>query len=483
MLPRWNVGFDRKALQQKIVGMMPKRFADTAGKSTIFYPVLIFFAMSAGFSLVLIASNPQIFARRAALPAAAGSVLNAASSTIDAHGEIVPLHDLELQSPLSATVFSIAAEEGQSVQKGDVLVRLDDSALQKEIQNAQDELTRAGGAAVALTPAPAASSLNENDARDALNNAYDAGFTNVDDAFVFLPRAMGALHDILYGIDLSPSRTQENMYVYYDLVKLPFPDVEKYRAAAAADYAVAQSAYAKNRASYTAVSRSSGQSVIGELMDETYATLRVVSQSLKSTSAFLSFVDESLKNQTRALPPQLPEAEGRATDATHALNDNLTAVLNAITALKAARSTLEATVRSGASAGSLNTPDTQARAQAAQQKLETAKARLDAYIIRSPVSGKIARVHAQAGSVIQSGGSILTIISEQNIARVTVSGKYTGALQVGGSALVTITHGTVEGKIVRIVEEGSVLFVDIGFLEGEERPNIGMEVSAQLRAP
>ena len=424
-------------------GKLQRFFTGLHGQRTLIAYSAALVAIVGGGAAFALSSHPHLFSRpQVALSAAAYATASTTPTAkrITVSGEVIPLHELGIEALFDAQIRLVDVKDLQSIQKGDALLHLNDDAAQAEIETAKKALA----AAQATSPIPVAASDHVS-----LPDAYDAGFTATSDAALLLTKVMQQQEAILFGEDVSSSHTQENLFAYFDMVKNSFPDAFTYRQAVERDYTAAQIAYKNAHTLYSAVSRTSSESDIDTFMSATYATLQSAAQLLKSSGAFLLFVEENLKNQNKDVPQQLPEGGAETSDIAHAVNDSLTRTLTAITAIKNAKSSAVPVVSADPGA-----------ADAAQRALAAAEAKIDAYIIRSPVSGKIARVHAQGGDSVHSGQELITIISEENIVRVALPASDVAAVHAGQEAVITLANaGAFKGAVMHVDKGG----ISIGF--------------------
>ncbi len=453
MLERF--GFDGKTVREKFQSFI----TGLRGQRAVVAYSAAFMLVVGGGAVFALAAQPHFFSRpQVALSAAASAAASTtAAKVITAQGEIVPLHELGIEAPFTAQIRSIDVTNAEAIQKGTTLVHLNDDAVQTEVETAKKVL------AAAQVPSAAPATTTDH---LSLSDTYDAGFTAASDAALLLAHVMQQQDAFLFGSDVSSSHTQQNLYAYFDMVKNSFPDVQTYQRAVERDYQAAQIAYKSVQAIYNATSRTSPQNDIENFMNATYATLKSAAQLLKSSDAFLSFIAESLKNQNKNVPQQLPEAEAQTSDIAHAVNDSLFANLNTISALKSAKNPV-----------ARETPSDASTVDAAQRALTEAEAKFDAYVIRSPVRGKIAGVHVHANDAVQGGQELITIISEENIVHVALEASDLHAVRAGAKADVTLATGDIlKGTVMHVDESG----VSIGFEKSDARVKPGMSVSVQI---
>ena len=507
-----KLGFDRKAVQERIAGVFPNEFYRRVKRAgSILYAVLIFVAAGIGIWLSIVLSSTTTFSQvRPALQASLGSLgvffgagnTNAnLVATLVVPGQIAALDELPLVSPVSTKVLSIHVKEGQEIVAGTLIARLDDGAAVSALRGAETELALAerdlAQRSTRSFPLPAPSAPDTTSARAAVIASYERSFTDVADTMVHMSWIIDGNHEVLYGDEVSPSRTQQNVHAYSDMVKQSFPDVSRYRAAAENNYQAAHLAYTKNRASYAAASRTSAPQTIEDLTNETYAMLQASAQSLKSTNEFLVFVQEGLQNQNRAVPELLTEAQIGVAERIQTVNDNLESLRNALSALREARDFLTEKEREGMIAPAageevIDEETLQIRVTIAQRDLVLAKVQLEKYVVYAPASGKISGAPIRAGKFVVYGEVLVTVVSPENVAKVVLKESEVGNVHVGQKAVVSfdaIEGFSVEGKVLKVDLKASVaddivvFYALIGFTGDSSKAREGMTVTARIEIP
>lgn len=431
-------------------------------------------------------------------------------TTFSAPGMVTTLDEIEVMSPVSARVLEVAVKEGQEIQAGAVIAKLDDSAARRAIATAQAELTAAKNALVdgekvvvppQPTPPQAAPATPKDTSKEeaVIVLALDQGYTSVADTLINMPWISDGIGDILYGDEVSSSGAQENMYAYADMVKQSFPEVTRYREAAATSYGESRLAYTHARTSYEKAQRNSPPQTLEALMNETYTMLQKNADALKKTNEFLVYVREGLQNQQREIPTPLPEAISGVTDRIQTVNDNIDAMRNALTALREAHTTLAEAqvVEDPQEIAIIETPtpvDTtslQSRVSEAERALSLARAELTKYTVLSPAAGKVGKVDARRGKAVVNGEILVLLVSSDTIARVSLSESQVGNVVIGQEARVTfdgVEGLEINGKVLKVdsratVAEGAVIFYAyIGFTGDSSRARSGMTVTGHFKA-
>lgn len=510
---RWNSG-DASSIGERTRSLFTLTSNESFRKAGAFlYGALIVAVALLGLWLSATLSNVRTFgevrpALQSALAALSGFLggpgqavaTTTPASTITASGAVASLDEMPVLSPASTKVASVHVKVGQMVTTGQLLVKMSDADVQKEIRNAEAALASAKAELSQLdtpaNPAPVAPNTQGSAQAEAdISKAIQSGYVAVSDTFVNATWIMG-VEDILYGTDVSQAGVQQNLYAYADLVKQPFPDVVRYRDAAARDFETARGAYESAKKAFEGVTPNSPHATIESNMQSTQAMLKALAQSLKSTSDFLAFVDARLKDQQRDAPSQLAEHLSGVADRTRTVNDNLEAILNAESALSDARAALSDA--QNPTAGESQAPSANDRAAAAlavsqrEKELAAVKAQLSQLNVMAPVSGRIQSLDAVVGKSFLLGEYVATIAAPQNVARIAVTESEVIKLRPGLPALVSfdaVPGFEQPGKIIQIdsdatIRDGNVTFnVYIAFDAEDPRIRRGMSVTGTIRLP
>ncbi|MCX6731372.1 MAG: hypothetical protein NTX55_00015, partial [Candidatus Parcubacteria bacterium] len=199
-------------------------------------------------------------------------------------GQVSASNQIDLKPKASGNVVYIGVNQGQEVGAGTLLLKLDATDAEKTVRDAQINLDSAKLVLEKLVgPNGTTSPRNKQDAQDNLSKAYDDGFTNVANTFLDLPTNMTGLQNLLFSNDKTLSNgTQANVDYYADAVKGYDPRAIQYSDDTKIKYQLARSKYEKNYEDYKAASRLSSPAAIDALVNETYDTVKSVSDAIKS---------------------------------------------------------------------------------------------------------------------------------------------------------------------------------------------------------
>lgn len=430
--------------------------------------------------------------------------------SVSGTGQVSASNQVDIKTKASGEVLSAYVKAGQEVKSGTLLAQLDSQDAQKSVRDAQSSLDSANLSMTKLQQPATQLSLTQSENalanaqqakvndQDDLSKAYEDAFTNISNAFLDLPTVITGVQDLLYKTTYNSS--QSNLSYYNDLVKKYDENVSIYRDNADSSYQGARTAYDKNFLSYKAASRSDSEVAIETLLNETYNTARLASDSVKNTDNFLSFVKDRLTEHNDNLPSQITTHQASITTYTSKANATLSNLLNSITAIRNAKDTLvsddlmikEKTESLASLKAGTDALDIQSQELSIQQKKNTlldAKATLANYSIRAPFDGVVAAVSIKKGDSASSATSAFTFITKQKLAGITLNEVDVAKVKVGQKATLifdaiedlSITGEVAEVDAIGAASQGVVSYgVKINFDTQDERVKSGMSLAAAI---
>jgi len=467
-------------------------------------------------------------------------------TSVSGSGQISASNQVDIKAKTSGDVVYLGVKLGQEVKSGTSLVKLDASDAQINVRNAEtaletaklqledllaptDELTmlQAENSLVqakdSLTKLKFTQTTNYQNALDAkksaeddLQKAYEDGFNNVSNTFLELPNIITGLQDLLFGFNFST--TQYNLDYYTSIAKLYDEKATQYRDDTYTKYQSARTAYDKNFLDYKSANRSSDKIVIESLISETYETTRSIAEALKSATNLIQFYKDKLTE--RSLRPQTLADTHLSTLSTYTgkTNTYLLNLLSIKSTLQTDKDTITDKERDlkemdqnypldlTASEQSIKEKeqkladlktgptelDIRAQKIIIQQKqdaLTSAKQTLADYFIQAPFDGVVAELSVKKGDSISSGASVITFITKQKMAEVTLNEVDIAKVKTGQKVTITfdaiedlsISGEVIETDAIGTVSQGVVTYnVKIGFDTQDERVKSGMSMSATI---
>ncbi|MFA5050877.1 MAG: HlyD family efflux transporter periplasmic adaptor subunit [Patescibacteria group bacterium] len=467
-------------------------------------------------------------------------------TSVSGSGQISASNQVDIKAKASGDVVYLGVKLGQEVKSGTSLVKLDASDAQVKVRDAEtaletaklqleellaptDELTmlQAENSLVqakdSLTKLKFTQTTNYQNALDAkksaeddLQKAYEDGFNNVSNTFLEIPNIITGLQDLLFGFNFST--TQYNFDYYTSIAKIYDEKATQYRDDTYTKYQSARTAYDKNFLDYKSANRSSDKIVIESLISETYETTRNIAEALKSATNLIQFYKDKLTE--RSLRPQTLADTHLSTLSTYTGKTN-TYLLNLLSIKSTLQTDKDTITDKGrdlkemdqnypldltASEQSIKEKeqkladlkagptelDIRAQKIIIQQKqdaLTSAKQTLADYFIQAPFDGVIAELSVKNGDSISSGASVITFITKQKMAEVTLNEVDIAKVKTGQKVTITfdaiedlsISGEVIETDAIGTVSQGVVTYnVKIGFDTQDERVKSGMSMSATI---
>ena len=428
-------------------------------------------------------------------------------------GQVSVQNQVDVKPKVSGAVLGVGVTNGQRITAGTVLLQIDASDALKAVRDAQTNLESAKlslaklkepADALALTQAQnalAQANESEQTASDRVKKSYDDGFNTVANAFLDLPTIMAGTQDVLYGAaygngqyNMDYYANQVNGVLHYD------GTAPRYRDEVNTKFQSARVVYDKNFADYKAASRDSDPAAISALIDETYATTKVVAEAVKSGSNLIQFYEDKLTE--RNLKPQaladthlalLNTFTGKAS--TQLLNlysikqgiiDNRNALINAQRSITEKRESFDKLVKG---ANALDIKSQELSVTQRQNALADANETLSHYTLRAPFDGVVANVNWHKGDQLSSASTATTLVADQRFAQISLNEVDVAKVAVGQKATLTfdaLPNLTIAGKVAEIdtlgtVSQGVVTYnVKIAMDSQDERVKPGMSVSAAI---
>jgi len=362
-------------------------------------------------------------------------------------------------------------------------------------------------------------------AEDDQVSAKDSAYNAIADTHLDLLNTIASLESILNGHDLDP--VQGNITVLENSIfGVDRDTLLTLTLAAQNDYYAARNAYDLAFDDYSTTSRYSDLDTVRRLEDETVDAVKKVSESAKSENTLFRFVDDAMVRAARTVPTGVKTQETKLADLTSKTDSRLSSLLSSQSSLKnsfvaidsANRTLAERTLalqdlKAGATQDdidaakrdiamkeqSLANVDTgvdplDIRAQeiaveTRQYALQDAEEKLGDYTIVAPFDGVVTDVAAKRGDDVAAGSTVVTVMTEKKLARITMNETDVAKVKEGEKAVLTfdaISDLSVTGEVATVdvvgtVSQGVVSYgVEIGFDVQDERVKPGMTVTASI---
>ncbi|PIR66974.1 MAG: hypothetical protein COU51_00985 [Parcubacteria group bacterium CG10_big_fil_rev_8_21_14_0_10_36_14] len=430
--------------------------------------------------------------------------------SVSGSGKVSSLNQIDIKPKASGDITGVYVKEGQEVKKGTLLFSISSTDAQKSVTDAEISLDSAKiDLEEILEPVDQLTLMQAQNAYDQavssekkaiedLSSSYEDGLSSLTSIFFDLPEIMTDLYDVLFGYDFGTS--QWNIDWYSDTTQNYGGEVLKYKQLAENNYKIAKNSYDKNFDNYKNISGYSETVKIDALTDETHATIKNISETIKSMTNLVNFTKDILEQNGATIPSALLSQQKTLQDYTLSVNKILgtptsikRTIQNAKDAIPKAKITLMEKekaledVKNGADNITIRL-----KTLAVQQKenaLLSAKQNLAEYYPRAPFDGIIADLSVEKNNSFSSGNAGATITTKQKIAEISLNEIDVTDIKVGQKA--TLTFDAVEGlsitgEVVDVDSIGTIsqnivsYAVQIAFDIDDDRIKPGMSVSVSI---
>jgi len=438
------------------------------------------------------------------------------SVSVSGTGQASSLKDVSLIAEVSGDITSVYVDEGEEVNKGDVLFKIDSTEGSQSVKSAQlalesaelaleemqepvDELTLIQ-AENSLTDAQESKEQAENN----LEKSYDDGFNNISNVFLDLPDIMLGLNNVLLSTTISKSSdtsaTQSNIYYYCDSVKAYDSKIVTYEQALYDSYIETKKLYDQNFDDYKNTTRYSSDEDIEKLIIQTYNTVKKISDTIKASNNYIQYYKNILSDLRMTATPYADTHLSLLSNYTSQTNSHLSTLLsskNNINSYKESIVSAERNIKvkelslenTKEGATDLEIRTQKLAIEEKKQALSEAENTLTKYTITAPFDGTISSVDVDRLDVVNSGTTMGSIITNDMIATVTLNEVDIAKIKVGQKVDITfdaLDDVVVEGEVYEVdavgtVSQGVVSYsVKISFDTDNESVKPGMSISANI---
>lgn len=429
--------------------------------------------------------------------------------TVSASGQVSALNQVDIKPKVSGDIVWIGVSAGDSVISGQAIASIDSISAKQAVANAEIDLA---GSKLQFEKNSVQSPIDYQNALDTLATAKDNlstdyidTYNTISNVYLDLPTVITGLDNMLYGYDLSASRSQWNIDVLQNLFSnngaISNDDKNKIQTlsdTAKNDYTEARTKYDSSLKAYKATSRYSSGNDLDNLLIKSADTATAVAEALQSELNFLAeIIDLSqLYKQNLSSSVNTMQTNGRSyLSTTNGVLNNLLSQKKTIDTDKKSIITDEQNIKLlevGNPTGN-NPIDLQISKNSIakqEQALSDLKTELGYYTIRAPFTGMISSVAIKKNDTVGTGTIVATIITKQQMALLTLNEVDAAEVAVGQKAVLTFDAipeltltGTVSEKdTVGTVSQGVVSYtVKISFDAQDSRVNPGMTVNASIQ--
>jgi len=402
--------------------------------------------------------------------------------SVSGSGEVSALNQIDVKSKVSGEMVYIGAKLGQEVRVGTLLAQIDSTDAQESVRDAElalENVKLALQKMEGMTTDEGSMRGVEEKAEEELSKTYDNAVNTLDNIFLDLEDIMTELNDLLFSYDYEVN--QSNI-VYYANTAGSYNGISfQYQNETLNKYQSATSAYEKNFQNYRLINGSSDTGKIESLINETYTTLKQISEALKDATNLLKLYQNQLT---------LHNLTPKSLSDTHL--SNLSSYLSKVNSYVSNLLSIKNTIVSDKEAlfnTTFDISDQELQVTKAENALADAKEKLSDYYVRAPFNGVIAATDIKKGDTIGSSTIIATLITKQKIAEISLNEVDIAKIKINQKATLTfdaieglnITGEVAEVDTLGTVNQGVVSYnVKIGFDTQDDRIKPGMTVSASI---
>lgn len=401
------------------------------------------------------------------------------TTSVSASGQVSAQSQINLQFKASGTLVYLGVKNGDNVSAGKLIAQLDTSSQQETIQSAESSLQSTQISLQKIQGQNSSTPLNKQNAQRTLDQDYQTGYNTISTTFTTLPAIMTGLKSILFGTTFNGYQQNIDYYAYsaytYD------NNSTVYGNSAKNSYGSASTAYDQNFLDYKNITRSSDNGTINSMIQETYNTVKNISQAVKDANNLIQFYKDTLTKYNIKTNAQadtdIASLNGYASQVDSTVNSLLSIQNSIISDTQALANT------------DLDLQSAQLNLQQQQNSLAAAKSDLANYFIYAPYAGTVGNVNVQKLDNVGSGTAVATLITNQKIATISLNEVDVAKVQTGQQAMLTfdaVPDLTIAGTVAEInpigtVSQGVVTYtVKIAFDTQDARIKSGMSVNVEI---
>lgn len=377
-------------------------------------------------------------------------------SSVSGTGYVSAENQIDVKSKVSGDVTYIVIKSGDKVFKGQLLAQVDSRDALLTLQNAQisyDKLVK-----------PADQDDIEMAEEDILKS-YNDSWNAISSVFLDMSNIISGVKEMLYGI---------NGYLNDQNIRTLDDTALDYGKRSGVNFDKAKNLYEEAIVEYKSLNRSSPQSDIDRLMENTYNMVKQTADTLKDARNAINYISGQYPNYISSIGTT---ASLNINTWSAETNTALSSILSAENSVLTNKKILK-DLKKGADA-----LDIESEALALKQKQYA----YGDYFIRAPFDGVIAKVGVKVGNPV-SGATVATIVSNKNIAEIPLNEIDAVNVKIGKRVSLSfdaVPGLTLEGEVsevdlVGIVSQGVVTYnIKVSF-DSNIRVKSGMSISASI---
>ena len=418
--------------------------------------------------------------------------------SVSGSGQVSVLDQLDIKSKTSGEVEAVYIEKSEGVKAGKLIAKLDDSDAQRAVSDAERNLRTAK---IQLEELYRNTLDTKQEAEDNLEKAHEDAFNTIMNAFLDLSPMIIGLHNITSSYEIADNETSVtydwNTAVllrsissygpkYYELEKIVGKTQEGYKAA--------RKAYDKSFESYKNASRYSEKDVIEALLKETQETTKTIAELIKSETNLLDVYVDYCRQSNLPVFSKVSEYQLNLNSYNSKINNHLSSLLSVQRTIEDNKETKidaeqDLTEMDNDDPNNLDIRTAKVNIQQKEDALISAKQELTDHYIYTPLGGIVADVKIKKGDSVSAGTALVSIITQQKIAEITLNEVDAAKVKTGQKTTLTfdaLPELSISGKVIEVdtvgqVSQGVVSYgVKIVFDNQDERIKPGMSVTADI---
>lgn len=422
--------------------------------------------------------------------------------SVSGTGQISASNQIDLKPKVSGEITSTNIKVGQEVKTGQILIYLDNTDAKKDVADARLDLEEnklkldKDAAQAPIDYERKQESLKT--AKNNLDKKYEEIFNAISNTYLDLPPAITGLRGILYDETMYKGYTNESSYknLFSDNID-DRNQVTTFTDIAVRDYGLTRKDYDISFLSFKDINRISAKALIEKLLQQTLDTTKSAAQAAKSEKNMLDTIIDTLDKNKRTPSSIITGYQTDLKNYISTINNNLNALLAQKSSLEDAKQSIlnierDLKIMEINNSTGLRPIDLQISQNNIKKKevaLADLEAKLADYNIRAPFDGIIAKVNIKKGESVSPSTALLTIITKQKIAEISLNEVDVAKIKNGEKATLTfdaIPDLTLTGQVIEVgavgsISQGVVTYtVKISFDTQDERIKTAMSVAAAI---
>lgn len=403
-------------------------------------------------------------------------------STVSGSGQVSASHQIDLTAKASGQITGVYVKTGDKVKANQLIAKLDSRDAEIALENARISLEKLTQPADSLNLLQAENSLQDakeskTQAESDLAKSYESGFSNVADAYLDLPEIITDLKTLFY--NRGSILYEADIYYISD-------EAKDLRQEALRSLAKAEESYKASFELYKTVNRSSATTSLENLIDQTYKSTLLLSQSVKDAKNAVDEVYDELSEDDQS---KIGTTKTDISDWTSKVNGHLTDLSSSQDSIKNGKEEITSLSRQirekEETLLDLKNGTDELDIKAQQLSLQQKQNDYEDYFIRAPFDGTVAQLDVKVSDTVS--GSIGVLITDKKIAEITLNEVDIAKVAVGQNVTLTfdaVEDLTIAGTVSEVdqvasVSQGVVSYaVKIAFDTIDDRIKPGMSVSA-----